>query len=126
MAGGPMVITCSHEEREYMHGGLTQQEVDDLLPFLREPQYGITVVRVYDGIAEAQAQFPPGTRVFARRKYWKSQVGTVAADGGEWHCFTTSVDVPVRFDGDDHVLGWWASGLEVIGVAAADTGNEVS
>lgn len=111
MAGGPMVIAYRCNGREYMHGGLTQQEADDLLPVMREE--GFTIVRVYDGIAEARQQFPPGTRVFARRKHWKSKVGTVTADG-EWRCFTTSVDVPVRFDGDDHAVGWWASGLEVL------------
>ncbi len=51
--------------------------------------------------------------MIAARKWWKSQVGIVEADG-EWKCDSMGAHVPVCFDGDDGVLGWWASGLEVI------------
>ena len=37
-----------------------------------EDQLGREILRVFDGLAEAKAKFPPGTRVAAPRKWWKS------------------------------------------------------
>jgi hypothetical protein len=117
---GPMVIAYRQGGRDYRSGGWSNDDLTEMLPAMEE--IGCEIVRVYDGIAEAREQFPPGTRVIASRKHWKSPVGTVVTDAetepcgvDNCHCKGWTCDnVPVRFDGDDHVLGWWASGLEVI------------
>lgn len=111
-----MVIAYRQDGGEDESGGWTEQDVASLLPAMKE-QCGCTIIRVYDGIAEAREKFPPGTRVIAHRKWWKSQAGTVEADG-EWPCDSMGAHVPVRFDGDAGALGWWASGLEVLGYQA--------
>ena len=122
---GPLVIAYRQDGHDHVSGAWTEQQVAELLPEMEK--IGCVIIRVYDGIAEAKAEFPPGTRVIARRKHWKSPLGTVATDAEiqqckvrnchahGWHCDSSGAHVPVRFDGDEGVLGWWAGGLEVIG-----------
>ena len=72
------------------------------------------VLRVYDGIAEARAKFPPGTRVIAARKYWGHPAGVVV-DGG----YTVDEQGPaLDAKSDGHVSSWSLSWLEPVPPAA--------
>lgn len=123
---GTLVIAYRQDGRDHVSGGWFGRDIPGLLQAMVD-ECGCTIIRVYDGIAEAKARFPVGTRVVARRKWWKSQVGTVVTDAevdaarlDNCHANGWGWDnVPVRFDGDEGVLGWWASGLEVVAPARA-------
>jgi hypothetical protein len=125
---GPMVIAYQDGDRIRLDGGIAPEDVD-LHRQAMEEELGLTIIRVFDGLAEAKQKFPPGTRVAAPRKWWKSQLGTVVTDAEIQACSVANChahgwrwdNVPVRFDGDEGVLGWWPSGLEVIGHAEAAT-----
>ena len=121
---GPMVIAYRMDGRDHQSGGWSEQDVPEMVAAM-EDQLGCVILRVFDGLAEAKAKFPPGTRVAAPRKWWKSQLGTVVTDAEIQSCSVRNChahgwrwdNVPVRFDGDEGVLGWWPSGLEVTGHA---------
>ena len=100
---GNLVLACRSAVGEWESGGYDEAGAEEMGPLLAE--FGIELVRVFDGEAEAREKFPPGTRVLAARKHWGSPLGVVTGSG--YAVNGSGATVVAEFDG--HASVWPAS-----------------